>query len=127
MSSQSLSDRQRHICSQIVYVIISSYTHLSTSRQTQTIKYDMRVPIDVMSTSCSRLNMDDNMPGIKIIYRLNLRNTWYAVRLFTSTDSAYHCGYDWRLGIFVNHRQEFEQQTVAGHGVQDSRYWKQTS
>lgn len=30
--------------------------------QTQTIRYDMSVPIDVISTSCSRLNRDDNKP-----------------------------------------------------------------
>jgi len=60
VSPQLLYDRQRH-----VYIIIIVHTHLSTSRQIQTIKYDMRVPIDVMSTSCSRLNMDDNMPGTK--------------------------------------------------------------
>lgn len=45
-------------------------THLSIITQIQTIKYVMSVPIDVMSTSCSRLNTDDNMPENQTINHL---------------------------------------------------------
>lgn len=37
-------------------------THLSINTQMQTIMYDWNVPMDTMSTSCSRLNIVDNIP-----------------------------------------------------------------
>lgn len=58
------------------------YTYLSIRTQAQTIKYDTSVPIDDISTSCSRLNMADNTPEnyliplptskkMKMFYKLN--------------------------------------------------------
>lgn len=43
----------------------------------QTIKYDVSVPIDVISTSCSRLNTVDNMPGKidRLKYHYNVAQT----------------------------------------------------
>lgn len=50
----------------------------------------MRVPIDVMSTSCSRLNMDDNIPGPKkkiIIINNNLSTQ--CVKVFERVEIIY--------------------------------------
>jgi len=47
--------------------------------------------------------------------------------VYTCTDATNDRGYERRLGFLVDRRQETEEQSVAGHGVQDSRYREQTS
>lgn len=50
----------------------------------------------------------------------------YKTRVLTCTDAADHGGCKRGLGLLVDGRQETEQKTVAGHGVQYSRYREQT-
>lgn len=47
--------------------------------------------------------------------------------VFTCADAADHGSRKRCLGLFVDHRQKAEQKTVAGHGVQYSRYREQTT
>lgn len=110
-----------------LYYSIYRCAHLSTITQMQTIKYVMSVPIDVMSTSCSRLNTDDSTPENQTVNRLGKTILRPPDRALTGTDAAYHRCNKWRLGLFVDLRQELEQQAVAGHCVQNSRYREQTS